>query len=292
MSHDMGFCETIRIDRLRSAHSVGAIPATSSHLKGHHHVKSTTTKPGRSCDERISSDPARDRQGLRPTRWSANKLERIEIAADYSRSLGTSPSFDVWEAHRIDWVNGYVAANPNNTGNAADAAWTDFAGVIKALYALTKPKSDNLGADKKREERAKKAEALLAKYQGKTAADLRGMRAAALQSAAKGSELAEKIAAELKKVLRVKTSAEDAAIGEERKGLRTQVKTAAGKCTDLDKLRAALEILDDETELEFITQVEADEDFAGRPTTRRRSSTTDPAAPSSSPALVAGFFIA
>jgi hypothetical protein len=83
---------------------------------------------------------------------------------------------------------------------------------------LTKPKSDNLGADKKREERAKKAEALLAKYQGKTAADLRGMRAAALQSAAKGSELAEKIAAELKKVLRVKTSAEDAAIGEVRKG--------------------------------------------------------------------------
>jgi hypothetical protein len=199
------------------------------------------------------------------TRWSANKLERIEIAADYSRSLGTSPSFDVWEAHRIDWVNGYVAANPNNTGNAADAAWTDFAGVIKALYALTKPKSDNLGADKKRDERAKKAEALLAKYQGKTAADLRGMRAAALQSAAKGSELAEKIAAELKKVLRVKTSAEDAAIGEVRKGLRTQVKTAAGKCTDLDKLRAALEILDDGTELEFITQVEADEEYAGDP---------------------------
>jgi hypothetical protein len=90
--------------------------------------------------------------------------------------------------------------------------------MLKTLYALTKPKSGDLGADKKREERAKKAEALLAKYQGKTAADLRGMRAAALQSAAKGSELAEKIAAELKKVLRVKTSAEDAAIGEERKG--------------------------------------------------------------------------
>jgi hypothetical protein len=50
-----------------------------------------------------------------------------------------------------------------------------------------------------------------------------------------------------------------------RKGLRTQVKTAAGKCTDLDKLRAALEILDDGTELEFITQVEADEEYAERP---------------------------
>lgn len=209
----------------------------------------------------ISNDQHKTATGC-GQRWGKNRQERVEIADDYSRSLGESPSFDEWEAHRIDWVNGYVSANPNNTGNAADAAWTDFAGVLKSLYALTKPKSDNLGADKKREERAKKDAAMLTKYQGKTAADLRGMRSAALQSAAKGSELAEKIAAELKKVLRVKTSTEDAALGEARKGLRTQVKTAAGKCTDLDKLRAALEILDDNTDLEFVTQVETDEDFA------------------------------
>lgn len=199
------------------------------------------------------------------TRWSANKLERRQIVEDYARSLGEDPSFFEWEAHRIDWVNGYVAANPDNTGNAADAAWSDFTALLKSTYALVKPKSDNAGADKKRDERAKKAEALLAKYQGKTAADLKGMRAAALQKAAAGSDLAEKIAAELKKVLRVKTAAEDAAIGEKRKELRTQVKTAAGKCTDLDKLRAALEILDDDTDLEFVTQVEADEEYAGDP---------------------------
>ena len=199
------------------------------------------------------------------SRWSANKLERLEIASDYARSLGASPSFQEWEAHRIDWVNGYVAANPNNTGNAADAAWGDFTKLLDNLFSLTKPKAKTAAADKKRTERAKKEEQLLAKYQGKTAADIKGMRAAALQKAAAGSDLAEKIATELKKVLRAKTRDEDAAINEERKELRTQVKTAAGKCTDLDKLRAALEILDDDTDLEFITQVEVDEEYASDP---------------------------
>ena len=199
------------------------------------------------------------------SRWSANKLERIKIATDYARSLGESPSFPEWEAHRIDWVNGYVSANPSNTGNAADAAWGDFTELLKTMFALTKPSSKTASAVKKRTERAKKEEQLLAKYQGKTAADIKGMRAAALQKAAAGSDLAEKIATELKKVLRAKTRDEDAAINEERKELRTQVKTAAGKCTDLDKLRAALEILDDDTDLEFITQVEVDEEYASDP---------------------------
>jgi hypothetical protein len=82
------------------------------------------------------------------------------------------------------------------------------------------------------------------------------MRRAALEKAAAGSDLAEKIAAEIKKVLRVKTRDQDKAIAEERTALRQQVRAAASKCTDLEKLQAALDILDVETELSFI-----DEDF-------------------------------
>ena len=94
------------------------------------------------------------------------------------------------------------------------------------------------------------------KYQDKGVADLQGMRRAALEKAAAGSEIAEKIAAEIKKVLRVKTKDQDEAIAEERTELRKQVRAAAGKCTDLEKLQAALDILDEGTELSFI-----DEDF-------------------------------
>lgn len=193
-------------------------------------------------------------------RWGHNKLERVEIASDYARSIGTDPTYQVWEAHRIDWVNGYVEANPTHTGNAADAAWSDFAKLLGDLFDLIKPKSSSAAAAKKSGERAKKEEQLLAKYQGKSAADLRGMRSAALQKAAAGSDLAEKIATELKKVLRVVTREENQAIGEERKELRAQVKTAAAKCTDLDKLRAALEILDEDSDLEFVTTYEDSEE--------------------------------
>ena len=193
------------------------------------------------------------------SRWGKNKLEQLEIATDYARSMGANPTIHVWEAMRIDWVNAYDDSNPNNTGNASDAAWGEFAGYLEKLFSLTKPSAPkSKGAAKKREERAKKEQALLAKYQDKTAADIKGMRAAALQKAAAGSDLAEKIATELKKVLRAKTRDEDAAINEERKALRVQVKAAAGKCTDLDKLQAALEILDDGTDLEFI--IEEDQD--------------------------------
>lgn len=193
------------------------------------------------------------------SRWGKNKLEQLAIASDYARAMGATPTIHVWEAMRIDWVNSYVDSNPNNTGNASDAAWGEFAGYLEKLFSLTKPSAPkSKGAAKKREERAKKDQQMLAKYQGKSAADLKGMRAAALQKAAAGSDLAEKIADELKKVLRIKTRDEDAEIAEERKALRKDVRTAAGKCADLDKLRAALEILDDGTDLEFITETDED----------------------------------
>ena len=190
------------------------------------------------------------------TRWGQNKLERIEIATDYARMLGEEPNFYQWEAARVDWVNGYIAANPDNTANAADAAWSDFAGTLKALFSLEKPTSKSDGAVKKRKERSAKEQALFDKYQDKGVADLQGMRRAALEKAAAGSEIAEKIAAELKKVLRVKTRDQDKEIAEERTELRKQVRSAASKCTDLEKLQAALDILDEGTELSFL-----DEDF-------------------------------
>ena len=189
-------------------------------------------------------------------RWGKNKLERVEIATDYSRMLGTDPTYLEWEAARIDWVNGYIAANPDKTGNAADSAWKDFSDLLSTLFGLTKPKSKSDAAVKKGKERSAKEQALFDKYKEKGVADLQGMRRAALEKAAAGSEIAEKIAAEIKKVLRVKTRDQDKEIAAERTELRKQVRSAASKCTDLEKLQAALDILDEGTELSFI-----DEDY-------------------------------
>ena len=189
-------------------------------------------------------------------RWGKTRHERIQIATDYSRMLGTEPTFLEWEAARTDWVNGYLASNPDNTGNAADAAWADFSKLLNDLFGLVKPKSKSDAAVKKGKERSAKEQALFDKYKEKGVADLQGMRRAALEKAAAGSEIAEKIAAEMKKVLRVKTRDQDKEIAEERTELRKQVRSAASKCTDLEKLQAALDILDEGTELSFL-----DEDY-------------------------------
>ena len=82
-------------------------------------------------------------------RFAKNKQERIEIATDYSRMLGTDPTYDQWEAGRIKWIAGHAEENPQLTGNAHDAAWGDFAALLGALFGLTKPKSTSPAAEKK-----------------------------------------------------------------------------------------------------------------------------------------------
>ena len=89
--------------------------------------------------------------------FAKNQLANIETASTYAAMLGTDPTLDSWEAARIDWVSGYVDANPNNTGNAADKAWQRFADLLDNLFGMVKPKSANPAAEKKRAEREKKA---------------------------------------------------------------------------------------------------------------------------------------
>lgn len=190
-------------------------------------------------------------QGARCAELSRANLEILDNAA---RTLGTNPTFEEFTEYSVQWKDGYVHQNPNNTSNAADAAWSRFAKQLSETFGLDKPKSKSAHAEKKAAERSKKTEALLAKYQDTSAADLQAQRRAALEAAAKGSEAAEKLAADLKKVLKVKQSEENKQHGEQLKAMRQQVTEAARKCTDLDKLTAALDCLDDASEINFIIE--------------------------------------
>ena len=186
-------------------------------------------------------------------RFARNKQERIEIATDYSRMLGTDPTYDQWEAGRIKWVAGHAEENPQLTGNAHDAAWGDFASLLNALFGLTKPKSASPAAEKKASERANKLEALLEKYSDKKAWDLRHELAETFKALAKNPENKDtkKLNKELETVLKHVTSEENKAHGEELKRLRAEVKEKAGKCTDIEKLEAVLEILDEYTDIAY-----------------------------------------
>ena len=59
---------------------------------------------------------------------------------------------------------------------------------------------------------------------------------------------------ELDKVLKLKTSEDNKAHGEQLRSLRTQVKEAAGKCTDIEKLEAVLELLDVDTTMHYVIE--------------------------------------
>jgi hypothetical protein len=179
--------------------------------------------------------------------FARNQLANIENAQTYAAMLGTDPTFDQWEAGRIQWVTGCIEANPANTGNAADKAWNRFAGLLDELFGLVKPKAVSAAAEKKRAERDAKQKEVLAKHGDLTPTMIRAQMEAAYQTLAKNptSKEAKKQVKELEQVLKVKQSAENKEQGEELKTLRAAVKTEAGKCTDLDILQQVLDILVD-----------------------------------------------
>jgi hypothetical protein len=183
-------------------------------------------------------------------RFARNQLDNLENAKEFATMLGTDPSFDQWEASRLQWVAGYVEANPENTGNSADKAWSRFTGLLDDLFGLTKPSSSNPAAEKKRAEREKKNAELLAKHGDMTPTMIRAQMEAAYQTLAKNPTNKEAIkqVKELDKVLKVKQSAENKQHGEELAELRKQVKEAAGKCTDIGLLESVLVSLTSELE--------------------------------------------
>ena len=185
--------------------------------------------------------------------FAKNKLERMEIARSFSRMLGTDPTYEQWESARINWVAGHAEENPDLTGNAHDAAWSEFAKLLSDLFGQTKPKSTNPVSTKKAEERAKKAEELLEKYKDIKVYELRDMLTKSFEALAKNPENKDnkKKNKELDQVLKIRTSEENKAHGEELKKLRSDARELVGKCTDIEKLEAVIDILDQDTDVEY-----------------------------------------
>ena len=56
---------------------------------------------------------------------------------------------------------------------------------------------------------------------------------------------------ELDQILKIRTSEENKAHGEELKELRSKARELVGKCTDIEKLEAVIDILDQDTDVEY-----------------------------------------
>lgn len=189
-------------------------------------------------------------------RYARSKLETLNVAQDAARTLGVDPSFDRWENYRMEWVAGHAHVNPELTGNAHDAAWSDFAKLLNTLYGLTKPASKSAAATKKASERAAADTKLLEKHEDTPVIELRDQLSKTFEKMAKNPTSSElkKTQKELERVIKLRTSEENKAHGEALKALRAQVREAAAKCIDIEKLEAALEVLDADTELTYTVE--------------------------------------
>ena len=199
-------------------------------------------------------------------RFARNRAELMVIASDSATTLGTSPTFDEWNEYATQWKDGYVHNNPDNKANSAETAWSRFASTLDEFFGLTKPKSTSKVAEKKATEREAKKTALLEKHADTSAHTLKDQIASNYEKISKaiaqGKTAKEvrptgetvdlkKELKELETVLKAKTSEENKAHGEELKAKRTEAREAVAKCTDIEKLEAVIEILDEYTDISY-----------------------------------------
>jgi len=203
--------------------------------------------------------------------FARNRAELMEIATASAQTLGTNPSFDQWTEYATQWKDGYVHNNPDNTANSAETAWARFTKTLDEFFGLTKPKSTSKVAEKKATEREAKKTALLEKHADTSAHTLQEQVAKNYEKIAKavaqgkpakeqrtdeatGLSLAvdlKKEVKELEAVIKAKTSEENKAHGEELRTKRTEAREAVAKCTDIEKLEAVIEILDEYTDISY-----------------------------------------
>ena len=186
-------------------------------------------------------------------RFSRSIFELDAIVTSAAKTLGENPTFAQWTEYSDEFKAGYINDNPDNTANAADQAWARFTKNLDSKYGLTKPKSTSAAAEKKASERAAKTEALLEKHKDTTAHELRAQLEKVYTQLAKNptNKDLKKAQKEVETVLKAKTSEENKAHGEQLKELRSQVREAASKCTDLEQLEAALDCLSGGFEINY-----------------------------------------
>lgn len=164
----------------------------------------------------------------------------------FGREVGETPTYAKWIASRTDWVNGYVEAKPNTKGNSADQAFVRYVKRLREIFpSIVVPTSDNAAAVKKAAEREAKAEKLASKYADHSTEQLTNQLRQAYELQAKNPTRKLATLKELETVVKARTKAQEAEQRDELKAARTRLFDLAKACTDLERIEAAADVLDE-----------------------------------------------
>jgi len=177
--------------------------------------------------------------------FARSEIDAAESFEVFARAVGTNPTYETWNAERINFTNGYVSIKPHAKGDSADKAFQRFKDRVVQAFEIVVPKSTNEAAIKKAAERKAADEKLLAEYQDVTPTLLRAQLEAAYQSLAKDptSRVAKAQAKKVEKALKLKTSESDKAERSEVKALKDAIREALKACDDTEKLELVLATL-------------------------------------------------
>lgn len=177
--------------------------------------------------------------------FARSEIDAAESFEVFARAVGTNPTYETWNAERINFTNGYVSIKPHAKGDSADKAFQRFKDRVVQAFEIVVPKSTNEAAIKKAAERKAADEKLLAEYQDVTPTLLRAQLEAAYQSLAKDptSRVAKAQAKKVEKALKLKTSESDKAERSELKALKDAIREALKACDDTEKLELVLATL-------------------------------------------------
>ena len=177
--------------------------------------------------------------------FARSEIDAIESLEVFARDVGTEPTYDTWQAARVEFINGYVMVKPQARGDAADQAFKRFKDRLVERFGVVVPKATNEAAVKKANERKAKEDKLISKYADATPTLLRSQIEACYQTLAKNpdSKVAKAQATELAKALKIKTRDSDKAERDEIKEWKESIREALKLCDDVIKLEAALEAL-------------------------------------------------
>jgi hypothetical protein len=177
--------------------------------------------------------------------FANSEIEAGRALELFARSIGTDPSYTEWIANRTDWVDGYVTAKPQAKGNSADQAFARFARRLNETFGITAPKAQTEAATKKAAEREAKAEKLASKYESHSTEQLVDNLKQAYELQAKNPTRKLATLKELEQVVKARTKASEAETRDTLKAARTRLFELAKACSDIERIEAASDVLDE-----------------------------------------------